>query len=93
MMRPMGARALVKRLPEPKPESSLIIAPETVSERPSKFAVVLAVGKLIHGGFDMGDTVILRDYSGAPCNVELDGEMIEASIVDEQDVLCVVEGL
>ena len=89
----MGARALVKRLPEPKPATQLIITPDTVDERPSKFALVLAIGKLLHGGFDMGDTVILRDYSGTTCNVDLDDDIIEASIVDEHDVLCVVTDL
>ncbi len=93
MMQPLGARALIKRLDAPKPESQLIVTPDTVEDKPSQFALVLAVGKLVHGGFDMGDTVVLRDFAGAPCNVELDGEMIEAAIVNEDDVLMVVEGL
>ena len=93
MMQPMGARALVKRLDAPKPESQLIVTPETVEDKPSQFALVLAIGKLVNGGFDVGDTVVLRDFAGASCNVTLDGELIEASIVNEDDVLMVVEGL
>jgi co-chaperonin GroES (HSP10) len=89
----MGARALVKRVDAPKPESSLIITPETVEAKPSPYAVVIAVGKLVQGGFAPADVVLLHDYAGAPCNVELDGEVIEAVVVSEDDVLCVVEGL
>ena len=92
MMRPMGARALVKRLDEPKPASSLIVVPESVEDKPSQYALVLAIGTLKQGGFDVGDVVILRDFAGAPCNVDLDGEIIEASIVVEDDVLLVIEG-
>ena len=93
MMRPLGARALVKRMEAPKPTSSLIVVPDTVANAPSQFALVLAVGTLAHGGFDVGDTVVLSNYSGAPCQIELDGEMLDALIVPESDVLAVVEGL
>lgn len=92
MMRPMGARALVKRLPKPRPVSSLIEVPDTVEDKPSQYALVLAVGRLVQGGFGVGDTVILRDFAGAPCETEFDGERIDASIVPEEDVLAVVEG-
>lgn len=91
MMRPMGARALVKRLDTPRLESSLIVVPETIEEKPSQYALVLAVGALKQGGFDVGDVVVLRDFAGAPCNVDLDGEMIDAAIVSEDDVLLVIE--
>jgi co-chaperonin GroES (HSP10) len=87
----MGARALVKRLDRPKPESSLIVVPDTVQDKPSQFAVVLAVGTLKQGGFAAGDTVILSDYAGAPALVEFDGAMIDAAIVPEEHVLAVVE--
>lgn len=93
MIRPMGARALVKRLDAPKPESSLIVVPDTVQDKPSQFAVVLAIGVLVQGGFDVGDTVVLRDFAGAPVLVNFDEEQIEAAIVNEDDVLMVVEGL
>lgn len=90
MIKPLGARALVLRLPEPKPESSLLITPETVEDKPSKFAVVLAIGTLQQGGFDVGDTVILQDYVGAPCTTEIDGATVEAAIVTEDQVLAVM---
>lgn len=93
MLLPRGARAVVKRLPAPKPVASLIEIPDTVVDKPSPFAIVLAIGKLREGGFDIGDTVILKDFSGIPCVVDLDGEQIEAHIVPEEDVLAVVEGM
>jgi co-chaperonin GroES (HSP10) len=65
--------------------------PDTVQDKPSQFGLVLAIGALKHGGFDVGDMVVLRDFAGAPCNVDLDGEMIEAAIVTEDDVLLVIE--
>ena len=93
MMRPLGARALVKRLEAPKTESSLIEIPDTVDQGLSPYAIVLAVGKLVNGGFDAGDTVVLSHYSGAPCRVELDGDVFDALVVTEDQVLAVVEGL
>lgn len=93
MLKPIGPRVLIKRLPEPKVESELILAPETVMEKPSRFAIVLAVGKLSEGAIQVGDTVILRDYSGAPCSTVLDGETLDAEIVMETDVLAIVEGM
>ena len=93
MLKPTGPRVLVKRLDPPKPESSLIEVVSTSVDKPSAFALVLAVGKLEQGGFDVGDTVILTDYAGAPCAVEIEGERIEAAVVFEKDVLAVVEGM
>lgn len=91
MVRPMGPRALVKRLEEPKPESSVIVVPDTVGGPPSQYAIVIAVGTLEQGGFDAGDVVILDNYAGAPCNVEIDGEVVEAVMVSEKNVLAVVD--
>ena len=90
MIRPMGARALVKRLDAPKPESQHIIIPESVQDRLSQFGLVLAVGDLKQGGFDVGDMVILANYTGAPCTVEFDGDVIDAVMVGEEHVLAVV---
>ena len=91
MMKPLGARALVKRMEAPKLDSQLIVVPDTVEQQASQYAVVMAIGTLVHGGFDAGDVVILAAYAGAPCQTELDGEMIEALIVEEAAVLAVVE--
>jgi co-chaperonin GroES (HSP10) len=93
VLRPLGARALVKRLDTPKPQSQLIEIPDTIVDKPSVFGLVLAIGKLEQGGFDVGDTVILKDYVGAPTTVELAGERIECVVVNENEVLAVVDGL
>lgn len=94
MIQPMGARALVKRLEAPPMKSEHIIIPDTISgEKPTQFAVVVAIGKLKQGGFKPGDTVVLSDFSGAPCKFLLEGEWLEGHIVDENDVLMVIEGL
>ena len=91
MLQPMGPRVLVKRVDAPKPASSTIIIPESVDGEKSCYAVVLAVGKGVTENIKVADTVILTAYCGSPCNVELDGEMLEAQIVMESDVLAVVE--
>jgi co-chaperonin GroES (HSP10) len=82
---------VVKRLEAPKLASEHILIPETIEQKASPFALVLAVGTLQQGGISVGDTVILTDYCGAPCVVELDGERIDAILVPEHDVLAVVE--
>ena len=95
MLRPNGARLLVKRVEEKKPESELIIVPETISQKPSAFAVVYAIGTLKQGGVSVGDLVVLRDYVGAPAEVFLPGDETptECIIVNEDEVLAVVEGV
>lgn len=95
MLTPNGARVLVKRLDAPQPVSELIIIPDMIGATPSSFALVIAVGKLLQGGISPGDVVVLKDYSGAPVSVDLEGDSapFECSIVVEDDVLAVVEGL
>lgn len=93
MVKPLGARALVKRLDAPRPKSSLIEIPDTIEEKPSQFALVLAVGALVQGGFKVNDIVILRDFAGAPCEVLVNDVVLEAVIVPEDEVLAVVEGM
>ena len=88
-----GPRALVKRLEAPKPASQSIIIPDSVVEKASPFAIVLAIGKLVQGGFEPGDTVLLQDYTGYPCVIDLDGTQIEGLIVPEDSVLAVVENM
>lgn len=90
MLKPMGARLVVKRMDAPRPETTIII-PESVGDKPSQFAIVMAVGTKVRESVAVGDTVILKDYVGAPCEVLLDGEIIEALVVNEDDVLAVVE--
>lgn len=96
MIQPRGPRLLVKRLETPRPTSQLVIVPETAEEKLSQYALVLAIGKLQHGGVVPGDVVILKDYAGAPVFVKLDGEeglLSECALVMEDDCLALVEGM
>jgi co-chaperonin GroES (HSP10) len=70
---------------------SLIIIPETVEEKPTNFAIVLAAGKLVHSELTPGEMVIVTDYAGAPTEVVMDdGSTVEAHIIVEDDVLGVL---
>ena len=89
MLQPRGPRVLVKRIDAPKPTTTLII-PETVDGEKSCYALVLAVGNKVTEDIKVADTVILASYCGSPVQVELDGEMLEAQIVMQDDVLAVV---
>jgi co-chaperonin GroES (HSP10) len=88
----MGTRLLVKRIEQAKPDTQLIVIPDTVQDKPSIFAIVFAIGKLVHGGVEVGDIVILKDFTGAPALVQLPGDeqQTECIIVNEDDVLAVV---
>jgi chaperonin GroES len=91
MLRPIGARLLVKRIDAPKLTSSTIIIPETAEDEKSAFALVIAVGSKVTEAISVADTVLLSKYSGAPVTVELDGETLEADIVMQDDVLGVLK--
>jgi co-chaperonin GroES (HSP10) len=90
MMQPMGARVLVSRLPQPKPVTSLIIQPDSVLDKPSQFAVVLALGSKVREPLAVGDTVILKDFSGAAISAGLTEGIDNAFMVNEDDILMVV---
>ena len=90
MLQPRGPRLLVKRIDAPKPSSSTIIIPETIDGEKSCYALVLAVGNKVTEDIKVADTVILAQYCGSPVQVDLDGELLDAQIVMEQDVLAVV---
>lgn len=93
MIQPLGARLLVKRIEEAKPETQLVIIPDSVQDKPSIFAIVFALGKLVQGGIVVGDIVVLKDFTGAPALVTLPGDQVatECIIVNEDDVLAVME--
>lgn len=95
MIKVMGARLLVQRIEQKKPESELVIVPDTIQDKPSNTAVVWGVGKLEHGGVDVGDLVVIKDFVGAPVPVTLPGDELETDcvIVNEEDVLAVIEGV
>ena len=95
MIQPRGPRVLVQRVEEKQPETQHIIIPETVQDKPSQFAVVLALGTLVQGGLSVGDMVILKDFVGAPCTTVLPGDQAQTDclLVMEEDILAVVEGV
>jgi co-chaperonin GroES (HSP10) len=96
MIKPLGARLLVQRIDQAKPDTQLIVIPDTIQDKPSIFAVVWAIGTLKQGGIEPGDIVILKDYVGAPASVVLpgdDGRETDCIIVNEDDVLAVTEGV
>lgn len=90
MIRPNGPRLLVQRLPEPKPVSSMIAMPDTIMEKPSKFAIVLAVGKLLDPCIEVGDMILIKDFAGAPVTTQFADEVIEAFIIMETDILGII---
>ncbi len=75
----------MKRLDEGKLQSSLI---EVIQHEatPSRFAVVLAIGE-VDPQIEVGMQVITKPFSGAPCEVLLDGVYTEAHILMEDDIL------
>jgi len=90
MLQPHGNRVLVKRIDAPKPTSSLVVIPDTVDGEKSCYAIVLAVGNKITEDIKVADMVVLASYCGSPVQVELDGDMLDAVIVMQDDVLAVV---
>lgn len=95
-----GPRVLVQKIDEPALKSSLI---EVVSltDTPSQFAVVLAVGNgalLPTGGrrsleVNPGDTVVLKQYCGTPIGITLAGDdrPTDCHVVMEDDLLAVLD--
>lgn len=90
MIRPMGRRVLITRLPEPKPQTSLIIQPDSVLDKPSQYAIVMAVGSRVTEALAVGDTVILKDFVGAPVPPDMADGIDNAFIVSEDEVLMIV---
>lgn len=81
----MGARVLVKKMEAPKRSKVIeIIVPEG-AEEPTQFAMVFAIGNgCPTDEIQVGDTVILKKYSGVPVTVKDE----ELHMVEYNDVLC-----
>ena len=92
MLQPYGRQVLVSRIPEPRLQSSLLVIPETISDRPSPFGFVLGVGSKVRESIEVGQHVVLSDYSGFPTTVDIEGTEIEAFVMHEDYVLMVIEG-
>lgn len=99
-MKVNGPRALITRLDAQDVVSSLI---EVIRYEapPSQFALVVAAGngeRLPSGKrrpleFKAGDVVITKPYCGSPTSYTTPtGEVLDAFMVMEEDVLAVIEG-
>ena len=97
MIQPLGNRILVKRLDMARHTSTLLVIPDTVdTDRPSQFGLVIAIGTKFREAVKPGDVVVLKDFVGSPVFVRLDGpdgNLTECSIVPEDGVLMVIEGM
>jgi chaperonin GroES len=85
-LKPLGARALVKRLESEEQTASGIVLPDTAREKPQT-AEVVAVGASDEVKVSAGDVVVLAKYSGT--EVKIEGE--EHLIVDADDILGLME--
>lgn len=90
MLQVTGVRVLVKRIDAPKAQSSLIVIPETADGEKSSYAVVLNVGPRVSEDIKISDTVVLMPYCGSPVQVVLDGALMDAQIVSQDDILATV---
>jgi chaperonin GroES len=85
-LKPLGARALVKRLESEEQTASGIVLPDTAREKPQT-AEVVAVGDSDELKVGARDVVVLAKYSGT--EVKIEGE--EHLIVDADDMLGLME--
>jgi len=93
-IRPLGDRALVKRIKEEDRTKGGIIIPDTAKEKPQEGKVVAVGkgkvnddGKLIPTEVKAGDKILFGKYSGSEVNIE--GE--EHLIMREEDILGILE--
>jgi len=94
MLKPLGARVLVKPLEAEEKSAGGIILPEAAQERPREGKVIaVGPGELNDDGEPMGvgvrkgDIVIYTSYGGT--EVKIDGQ--EYLIVNESDIIAVRE--
>lgn len=99
-MKVKGARALIQRL-DAQDVVSTIIEVIRYEAPPSQFALVIAAGdgeRLPDGkrrplDFKTGDVIITKPYCGSPAPYTTpSGEVLDAFMVTEEDVLAVIEG-
>lgn len=91
MLMPKGPRVLVKRIDQPKPQSALIVIPDTIEGDTSLWAIVLAVGNKVTEDLAPGMVVILTRHCGTELTTMLGDEKIDALLVMESDILAVDE--
>lgn len=85
--RPLGERALVKRVAREEQTASGIVLPDTAREKPQT-AEVVEVGQFEERiRVEAGDVVVMRKFAGT--EFDFNGE--EHLIVDAEDILGVVD--
>ena len=95
MLKPLGARALVKPLDAEATTSGGIILPEAAQERPREGTIVAVgpganndAGECIAMSVAVGDVVIYSSYGGT--ELKVDGE--DFLLVNENDIIAVRDG-
>ena len=93
-IRPLGDRAIVKRLEAETKSTGGIIIPDNAAEKPSKGKVIaVGPGKALKGGkhraltVKVGDTVLFGKYSGTEYKEGVD----EFVVLREEDIIGVFE--
>ena len=92
-IRPLGEKALIKRLEAEEMTRGGIVLPDTAKEKPQKGTVLaLGDGKLLDDGtrakfqINKGDVVLFASFAGT--EIKIDGE--EYVLMDESDILAVL---
>jgi chaperonin GroES len=85
-IKPIGKRAVIKRVEAEEKTQSGIILTGAAKEKP-QYAEILAVGKDEESELKVGDKVIYKQYSGT--TVKIDGE--EYIVIEIEDILAVIE--
>ena len=93
-LRPLGARAIVRRLEAEEKTAGGIIIPDSAKEKPTQGEVIAVgagercdSGELCPMNVSTGDIVLFKKWGAE--DVKVDGE--ELLIVKEDDILAVVE--
>jgi chaperonin GroES len=85
--KPLGNRALLKRVEREEETASGIVLPDTAKEKPQT-AEVVAVGAHEDVKVSVGDVVVVGKYAGTEFTVDDE----EHLVVEGEDILGVVEG-
>ncbi len=86
--KPLGNRALLKRVEQEEQTASGIVLPDTAKEKPQT-AEVVAVGAHEDVKVSVGGVVVVGKYAGTEFTIDDDEEHL---IVEGEDILGVVEG-
>lgn len=85
--KPLGNRALLKRVEREEETASGIVLPDTAKEKPQT-AEVVAVGAHEDVKVSVGDVVVVGKYAGTEFTIDDE----EHLVVEGEDILGVVEG-